>query len=337
MTHRLSSPDDYLEIRHRVITGLPLELRPVELLPDGLHFTEKVVGHAEPKPTLLRSFLRLRTATDRGVLRFAERWGDLHLCQHGHPVDLCCPAPHESPECPEHWRTWAHRFAALIELFRKLEEGVEFDRKRVKTALDWPPWVAKSHPERFEFRDLPDETGRVRTIETTFDRASLGATIWDILARPELEIEVRDHKGRAVPRRAWKQPSRKVCQMYLAQALNRLLFAGRVRREIVLVRGGQLAMIDGSRWLFGLLVQQLVQECVQVKSLSICTECESGFKADRRTAKYCQKCRDKGVPLKQAQQARRDRLRAKGRTSRNTRPRRRRSVPKMSLSAQKTS
>jgi hypothetical protein len=68
--------------------------------------------------------------------------------------------------------------------------------------------------------------------------------------------------------------------------------------------------------LFGTLVLQLVHECVKVESAAICDECGKGFKAVRRDAKFCPKCRARGVPLKRAKQAERARLRARGLSSR---------------------
>jgi len=242
--------------------------------------------------TVVRLALALQDASDKRVLRFAQRWGYLNLCSHGHPVGVCCPAPRvEQLERPEDWRTWARRFAALLDLAQRLDEAAPWDRHSVEAAFDWLP--------------------------------ELGARAADVLAAPStlprgLRVALRDSAGRLVAQPKWNARSADSRRSYLVRALNRLLLASRVRSEVVIVRGGW-ALVDGSRWLFGALVSQLVQECVGVASWKICIECRSGFRADRRTGKFCLRCRRNGVPLKRAQQARRDRLRARRRTSRGRR------------------
>lgn len=42
----------------------------------------------DPPPDLLERFVRLRQADDVAVAAFAERWGFLFLCEHGHPAGV---------------------------------------------------------------------------------------------------------------------------------------------------------------------------------------------------------------------------------------------------------
>jgi len=275
----------------------------VQLSEGVLHFRFQARGteterFAVPGPALLPPFLRLRDAPDAAVHRFAANRGALTLCPHGMPLDLC-----EEGECvpfvsdwwaeprerTEDWRAWSRRFAAILDLGRRVEDPEPLDRETVADAFDWTRWR----------------------------RPAL-----DVLVPPRREVEVVDKSTgqREVPRR-WQPPSLPVRRSYLARVLNRLLLGSRIRREVVVVRD-RLALVDGSRYLFGALVQQLAAEVAEVRSIAICDECGQGFRADRRTARYCPRCRGLGVPLKRAQQARRNRLRDRGRTSRNTRPRR---------------
>ncbi|MCC7177067.1 MAG: hypothetical protein IT177_01635 [Acidobacteria bacterium] len=260
---------------------------------DALTFSSTVTAQPVPTASLLTAFLRLQHASPRQVLRFAQRWGDLHLCRHGAPLDVCgesrclhepVPTADGHTERVSDWQLWAGRFAAILHLCRTLDDAAtEWDRGVVRRALEW--W----------------SPGRA-----------------DVM---------------------WRPPARhaqRVRRAYLVLLLNHLLTRARVRREVVTSRQ-RMVVVEGSRWLFGALVTQLVQACVGVRSLAVCAECGAGFTADRRTAKYCPRCRARGVRQKRAMQARRDRLRALGQTSRGSRLARRRAVPTLSLSPEESS
>lgn len=263
---RLATPDDVSAVlqRRRVVTAIPLDLRPVTLAPPYLRFVERVSGQRVVGPTLLHTFLRLHDAPDSRILAFAKRWGNLGLCEHGRFIGLCqCSDEAYDENGPierlSDWRAWSDRFRALLTLTRQVESA-------------WNP----------------------ETVQRAF------AGWW----RTE-DADRLAHAGQRIRR------------VEVAVALSRLLVGARVRREVVVTPGHHWAIVDGSRWLCGAIVLQLVQQCVGVGSMAVCGECGQAFEADRRTAKWCSRCRRAGAPEKRRQQAMRDRRRAVGRTSRN--------------------
>lgn len=274
MTQRLAEPADIAEIRQRTITGLPIDVHMCMLSGGVLRFVFK--RERQSVPPRLDQFLRLATATDAQVARFAVKWGALVLCEHGVPLDLCCaPLPKGTTwtERPQDWRAWAGRFKALLALGRDLDSGRPWSSEGVARALDW--------------HSLPARADEIHLLPAGLE-ALVGPRAPDGLRRA-----------------------------HLAGALNRLMLGGRVARQVLPLRTGW-AMVDGSRWLFGALAQRLALEVVEVRSAAVCAECGRGFKAERRTARYCERCRKAGVPLRRAQRAARERRRAAGLTSRGT-------------------
>ncbi len=79
-----------------------------------------------PGPGMLDDFLGLVDASAADLLAYAQRWGLLGLCPHGHgychSLEDCWPAPDEALD---HWRAWVEHARRILDVAARLHRGDE--------------------------------------------------------------------------------------------------------------------------------------------------------------------------------------------------------------------
>ena len=152
---------DYEEPRRKLAVGeyfKPATIR----LKEGRLFWQPVTDWERVKPTVetFVQFLQLGNASDREILKYAQRWGVLNLCkQHRKPVShnlYCDPfeaeplmplvppgsvvvvrSDHESEGEPvSEWRRWARIAMAIVNISRQLDDGNRGDMKDWQALID---------------------------------------------------------------------------------------------------------------------------------------------------------------------------------------------------------
>jgi hypothetical protein len=124
-------------------------------------------------------------------------------------------------------------------------------------------------------------------------------------------------------RRPWQRQGPTVEAFNLRRWLNELLSMAAVKRRLVPGKGPNQLLVITDAFAescppFGTLVVELIGECTGVASQLRCANpgCQRGFRPTHQHQRYCARCRKVGVPLKLAQQHRRNRLRAEGKSAR---------------------
>lgn len=87
---------------------------------------------------MFEGFLSLARQDDRAIVRFANRYGVLGLCEHGVPSVMDCARVsigHVEAERLDHWRAWSRRLSAAIEVGQKVFAGLEPDAAAVDRML----------------------------------------------------------------------------------------------------------------------------------------------------------------------------------------------------------
>lgn len=224
------------------------------------------------KPTneTFSEFVNLAAASDQEeVLKYAKRWGVLHLCkQHLRPIGHspgCEPLQsktHDEGEPVSAWRLWAQQAAAILNISQRLDEN------QLGKSEDWQvlydtgygygplklPWHYTDHQERYS------EKREIRKRNT----------------------EKRD----------------------IAYLINEWLAAGSVRPNMEWQSRIPLITLSGDG-LFGALAVHLLELSGRYV-LAGCSECRKFYNPTRRPKptqrRYCTDCVNAGIPLQRASQ-----------------------------------
>ncbi len=243
----------------------------------------RLPSQTSPAPEMLDEFMKLADDDDGSrVLRFARRWGVLHLCAHGLPVaqppvphlfefehvllPSCAPLdssgdawqtfPIAGSEALAHWRQWAARARALLrvaEAVRSLKPGSKADWKVVVSGI-FPAGLLAELPGD------PSALGRTRSSD----------------------------------------------QQFLTHFVNAWVRTGRVAPMLVLRSNRPVMRLGGTEYgkLFGLIGLQLMIRISRVGSSAICSQCGRPYKPLRAPnptrASFCGTCRARGVPSRHA-------------------------------------
>jgi hypothetical protein len=247
-------------ISARVWSSFPVDLRTIE---DGVVLCERLdqtPHECWQRESMFEEFLGLANRDDQAILRFAERYGTLGLCPHGVPLTGNCQRLTTGPcevERLDHWRDWARRFAATIEVGWAVMAG------------DQPKQSAVNRMLSGHSTDLP-WSGLDRHFDVKLTAAWLNGTVGKV--KKELLRNAQ----------AW----------HFSRFINRWL----TLQAVVMpskVAGARLRMEYGSRGLFSALALQAALAATGASTLVICSNCGRPFAATRRPAKgrrsYCEK------------------------------------------------
>ena len=138
------------------------EARPVDLVSgdDGPLLCEradKPLRRVSYRPGMFERFVQLADKDDAAIVAFANQFGGLMICRHGMPLQLAdsCSQLRATAgrfrgfmaERPEHWRAWARRFAAAVNVARQLSGGEpprEDDVSTLTRGLQHHPYAAET-------------------------------------------------------------------------------------------------------------------------------------------------------------------------------------------------
>jgi hypothetical protein len=256
----------------------------------------------EPAPGLLENFLRLRNAPSSEILRYAQRWGVLGLCDHDfpaqHPPEYWPSRATEAHACPYAYddpygagplrrprrsklthRTWIYRRADFHSCnVRGVIEAGSYVGKPWEPLDAWRTWAHRAHALLDVAAALQAETlgaepqWRIAT-DTAMETPPTLTEGWRLLTL------YADYWLRAADVRPWPH-----------------------------FQDGQVRMTLGSDWghspLFGAIAVQLVLAISGAQGFAFCDACRNVY-APRRTPRagerhYCQFCRDHKVPQRHA-------------------------------------
>jgi hypothetical protein len=219
--------------------------------------------NAQPSSSLLESFVRLVDAPDGSIVRYAMRWGVFGVCQHG------LPACHNPPPVP-------------------IPIG----------PLKDPPWCSpRGYWEGRAWEPLEIWRGYARKFRALLNLAAraYGGSPGNVDDWRELNVETSDTGSRA-SRLAQDR-------VQLSVVVNQLVAQARVTMDFRWDRATPVLHPTG-RGLFGALVIQLALAIGRSDGLAICSACSVSYIPPRRPRlrqrRYCQDCRDRKVPQRDA-------------------------------------
>lgn len=257
-----------------------------------------------PADGLLEEFLELATAPTAGIYKFARRYGVLEICRHDLPSthnpqppagvvwpirmddDRACHAPasrrwngqpfkdfqelHAAPiEQREHvsaWRAFAREAAGILRVASALHA------ERETTASDWQ--------DVFDRDPFIRATGQGQPIPW-----------WPINIKRYRALWCGDHMRLASKVNDWVVMANLRPMLEWSPGPPRVVFKAANAR-------------DGRTTLFSALALQVLLTVSGAKGLAICSGCQSPFSPARRPRKnqrsYCDECREKGVPFRDA-------------------------------------
>lgn len=243
-----------------------------------------------PPPDLLRDFLKRfdygrlspPEAANQALL-FARKWGPLHLCACGLPVthrrygegDACLQRPpQEKGYDGELWSGWL-KFARQLTTALRIAEAIHAKKAGPIGHADWKELYA-TVPNWTWTWSVPPQ-GKDRGRDTLL--VILSAWMREALLRPSVWWELR--------------------------------------REDRASGGFQIGFASGEGsfgGLYGSILMQLVLAVTRSPGIAFCAGCNNLVFIERQTAqgtrRYCDRCRKKGVPLRDAARNHRARLRA---------------------------
>jgi hypothetical protein len=264
----------------------------VSLRGGRLEFSEDHSKRVVPEPGFLERFVELAEARDERILSFARRWGVLRLCKH----DL--PAYH-----PE--GAW---FGTGL-----IRSKTRWARSPFASGRTWQPqtqchWRGETEGKGWE----PVDAWRM----------------WARRSRAMLALATELHRGRPGDREDWLKASgadeypgsdlhidQRPEQRWntFVSILQEWLWLPKVLPWIDRRDGRLIITLNSWSGLFGAVVLQLVFAASRSDGLSICSGCKNAYTPTQRPARdrrrYCDTCREKGTPGKDAQADRRLRLR----------------------------
>lgn len=242
-----------------------------------------------PGPGLLTDFANLADADDAAIASFAKRRGTLQICQHGLPRTHNPPPPANSFWPKESGQLWC--FSQSL----PNEEG----------AGKWEPITG--------WRTYSTAARAILTAASALHAGRQPAMeVWEQMFDASAHAEMRE-RGQSIP--WWSVnaggKSRGIDRTALSLKVSEWLVLGNVRP--VMTWSSQASKMtlsagsDGSTTLFGAIALQLLFAVSGENGFAICSSCQSPYSLDgkRRPAanrrSYCDDCRDRGVPLRDAQ------------------------------------
>ena len=241
-------------------------------------------GHSAPSGNddMLRNFLSLADAGDARIASYANRWGVLHVCQHGRP------ASHNPPPVNlggySGWDYWCDHMGR----YDRLPDADGYEPLEV-------------------WRRLSAEAGALARVAAALREGRPGAAAdWAIIYA---------NSGQVAP---WWKPSRDGDSIILARVVSEWLSMTNVRPRLRVRRigpgGGYIDGLDveyAGRGLFGALTMQLALVVSGSRGLYSCAGCPSWFMVPRGKRKpqagrgaYCPACRLANVPQRRANERR---------------------------------
>ena len=242
----------------------------------------------------LDRFALLRTGKD--VLRFAQRFGVLDICEHGLP-------------CTHNPRLLSIPLLGLIQspsLWKPVEVGIEQD----------PSFLIVEHGER----TWCESTG-MEAIEIWLFWSRMAAAILNITTalrrdvptnRADWEVVITEESEERLPLIDALLTRRWIAQVYIAEAVNRWLRLADVRLSLSWAIGVENPSLMVEADTFGLLGVQLLTAVTGTQSLALCDGCSrpyvrKGRRPQSGRANYCPNCRALKVPARERQRRRRSR------------------------------
>jgi hypothetical protein len=337
MTHHATRDrPDYPDQDEHLITQKAWRVRPVRLSSDGIELltdwreTEKrrasipIGGLFEPFCQLGREGVPAPQRR-REIYGFARRFGLLGLCDKHRIPAAGCPDPLCQPRqwMDEHggfgtkdavrdWILWARRFNATEAMARAITRGKPPGAPHVEAAFaGLEAWY-----QRMDLLRDPDQISGVTTWHVRAD-----GTEEALRVRPSRVFMTLPDGTEQEIRTQWRRQGHDVEAFQLRDWLNYLLRVASVNRRVVPAGRQLLAITDAyhdSCPLFGALVVELIGRCAGVATQARCANpgCQRGFRPTHQNQRYCTRCRRSKIPLKLAQQYRRNRLRQEGKSAR---------------------
>lgn len=267
-------------------------------------------------PGLLTGFLSLAGGSRRSVLMYAREWGLLDLCNHqlpfDHPMEIGLPpclaqtssrVLLSNVDCHQlhgaepvaSWQFWASQALALTNVGVQLRKGLATDPRdvsRLFTRAPWMPEVLES--VRGPWEQLPRPSIDVTTSPYLAElERSRSATRLRVAERPPVTSELRELVRDAMS--FWLE---------MARVGLRLIWPGG-RPDVVLTGG-----------LFANIGIQLLMTISGSQGFAFCAGCGNvhipARPNDTRRASYCPRCREEGVPRRDAQRRYEARKRRRG-------------------------
>ena len=216
-------------------------------------------GHDVDPAGMLNRFIKIRSGRD--VLRFAETYGPLMLCEHGLPVsheqgDACLPlgwldqgGPDDPGEPLDRWHYYVSMARSILEVTTALHGSDDIPREALRR------FIEGDHAERLTGRTKQDYMLTVNV-------------------RVKTALSDREHAKREV---AW--------------AVNAWLVLGNVRPELAWYEGQRFVQLGAAT--FGVLGIQLMNTVTAASSIAPCSHCGDlvprARKPQRRRRVYCDK------------------------------------------------
>jgi hypothetical protein len=261
---------------------------------DGFRWTGLELKEPPSGAPLLENFMKLVTASDDSIFRYARRFGVMGVCEHGtfggHIRDVDRGSPNGAYYCPEHnwerdregfetfhqWRAYSRRANAILKVAERLNGN------RCGTREDWATIFGRSAGE------LKPQLAYVTAIGADPLSDALASWFSQNPFAPNSACEVR--LGDVA--NEWR---------LLADALNGWLRISRVRPWVTL-RGSKLTFAVSGGGLFGAIGLRLTYAVCAIEGYAICAAC-SQFDRPKRKPKsgqryFCEKCRGAQEPIK---------------------------------------
>jgi hypothetical protein len=267
--------------------------RNIELEDDRLvwKFEAGTERRVAPKPQMLDDFVQLGDQPPAVILRYARRWGLLHLCKHGLPASH---NPERGPLDP----TWMgdegnYSVAWCQEL-------------HLRTA---PTGYAYFYEDVEAWRQYARRARAVLAIAAALHQGKCGQDEdWQMAVTPMWKATQKGARNLFSER------------LVLSTIVNMWVQYGDVTFKIDWWRQFQPNVLIGGHHraltLFGALASQLLFAVCRSEGLTLCSNCGAPYTASRRPRTgrhYCDECRETGAPVRDATAAWRERKREKKR------------------------
>ena len=269
----------------------------IELTPDRLSlmvWAERRGGKyisptwVSPTHRLLEQFVHLWERSPEQILAFARKWGVLFLDKDGWPCRKFLYNPYgvQVPEPIERWRHFSHRAYAVLNIAAKLAQG------KLGEDADWNPLSAISIP------------GVRRHLEQ-----------WGGLQG----YWITEHGGPGYLKACAERHLNRTPEFERIFLWQEMLFWLKVTDVGFLLlpkddfaSGRWQVFADYKRSMLGAVAMQLALTISKAETLYTCSEC--GIEHPRKRAPkpgqaiYCDMCREAGIPLREADRHRRQRI-----------------------------
>jgi hypothetical protein len=267
-------------------------LKPLHRSAAVIRQPQRRTRRVKPTGQILEKFLSLAFALDKDIHDFASKFGPLLIfCRKKHlPEEDFGMAQLVIVESCEVWRYFAACMRSLLRIAASFHAG------RAPDPVDWA--TIGNYPPPVDGTKEDQATGE--PVDWLNPSPSTGEWSWKVMA-----YFVRKRKDR--DRAMW------------TRLLNVLLGLGRVRPWVLwegVENDARPKVVFSGPNLLSHLAIQLCLVASKQDSFAICSYCNNHYTPQKRAAKagqrnFCPACREKGVPVRVAQRARRAKLREK--------------------------